>query len=48
MSSLRQPVRPSMPAEAEESSMPALEKGDHLDQNTFHEHYEKERRETGT
>jgi Uma2 family endonuclease len=40
MSSLRQPVRPSMPANAEESSIPPLENGDHLDQKTFHERYE--------
>jgi Uma2 family endonuclease len=40
MSSLRQPVRPSIPANAEESSMPPLENGDRLDQKTFHQRYE--------
>jgi Uma2 family endonuclease len=40
MNSLRRPVRPSMPSNPNESSMPALENGDHLDQKTFHERYE--------
>ena len=46
MSSLRQPVRPSMPANAEESSMPVLENGDRLDQKTFHQRYEAMPEET--